>query len=119
MQSELKKTKIRQARRAKRIRKPLIRSQRERLSVCRSLKNLYAQIIDDRNSKTLVGLSTASKELSGIKNKTERAKKAGELLAKSAIEKGIKKVVFDRGFYKFHGRVAAFAEGARKAGLEF
>jgi large subunit ribosomal protein L18 len=119
MQSELKKTKIRRARRVKRIRKPLMRSDRHRLTVCRSLTNVYGQIIDDRNSMTTVGLSTSCKELSGIKNKTEKAKKAGEMLAKLALEKGVTKVVFDRGYYKFHGRVAAFAEGARSAGLVF
>jgi large subunit ribosomal protein L18 len=119
MQSELKKTKVRRARRAKRVRKPLILSERSRLSVNRSLTNLYAQIIDDRNSITIVGVSTACKELSGIKNKTEKSRKAGELLAKAALEKGVTKVVFDRGHYKFHGRIAAFAEGAREAGLVF
>lgn len=119
MQSELKKAKIRQARRAQRIRKPLIHSARPRLSVNRSLTNLYAQIIDDRKGVTVVGLSTASKELKAIKSRKERAQKAGEMLAKLALEKGIDKVVFDRGHYKFHGRVAAFATGARQAGLIF
>ncbi len=119
MQSELKKAKIRQCRRQRRVRKSLIKSARPRLSVNRSLTNLYAQIIDDRESKTIVGISTAVKELSSIKNKTEKAKRAGLILGKLAIEKGVTEVVFDRGFYKFHGRIAAFAEGAREAGLIF
>lgn len=119
MQSELKKAKIRRSRRAKRVRKTLIRAERPRLSVNRSLTNLYGQIIDDRESKTVVGVSTACKELKSIKDRKERAKKAGEMLAKLCLEKGIDKVVFDRGYYKFHGRIAAFAEGARQAGLVF
>ncbi len=119
MQSELKKAKVRQARRAQRIRKPLIKSDRPRLSVNRSLTAVYAQIIDDRESKTIVGISTASKELKGIKSRKERELKAGEMLAKLALEKGIDKVVFDRGHYKFHGRIATFAAGARQAGLIF
>ena len=119
MQSELKKAKIRQARRMKRVRKALIRSERPRLSVNRSLTNLYAQIIDDRESKTIVGISTASKELKSVSGRTEQSKKAGAMLAKLALSKGIEKVVFDRGSRKFHGRVAAFAEGAREAGLVF
>ncbi|MCH9617001.1 MAG: 50S ribosomal protein L18 [Chlamydiia bacterium] len=119
MQSELKKAKIRQERRVKRNRKALIRSERPRLSVNRSLTNLYAQIIDDRESKTVVGLSTACKDLKTIKDRKERAKKAGAMLAKLALAKGVEKVVFDRGHCKFHGRIAAFAEGAREAGLVF
>ncbi|MCH9621263.1 MAG: 50S ribosomal protein L18 [Chlamydiia bacterium] len=119
MQSELKKAKIRQDRRKMRVRAPLIKSSRLRLSVFRSLTNIYGQIIDDRESKTVVGISTQCKELKSIKNKTEKAKKAGEMLAKLAKEKGVDKVVFDRGYYKFHGRIAAFAEGARQAGLVF
>ena len=119
MQSELIKAKKRRVRRAKRVRKPLIHSARPRMSVCRSLKNLYVQIIDDRESKTLVGISTKHKDVSSIKGRKEQAKKAGELLAKLALEKGVDKVVLDRGHCKFHGRVAAFAEGAREAGLIF
>ena len=119
MQSELKKAKMRQGRRKMRVRAPLIRSNRLRLSVNRTLTHVYGQIIDDREGKTLVGFSTQSKELTEVKGKTEKAKKAGELLAKLAKDKGIDKVVFDRGYYKFHGRIAAFAEGAREAGLVF
>lgn len=119
MQSELIKAKKRQVRRAKRIRKPLIKSARPRLSVNRSLKNLYVQLIDDRESKTIAGISTAHKDIKSIKGRKEQAKKAGELLAKQVKDKGIEKVVFDRGHCKFHGRIAAFAEGAREAGLVF
>jgi large subunit ribosomal protein L18 len=119
MQSELIKAKKRQAKRARRIRKPLIHSERPRLSVHRSLTNVYAQIIDDRNSTTIVGISTASKELKSIKSRKERELKAGEMLAKLALEKGVNTVVFDRGHYKFHGRIATFATGARQAGLIF
>ena len=119
MQSELIKAKKRRARRAKRIRKPLIHCARPRMSVNRSLKNLYVQIIDDRESKTVVGISTAHKDIKTIKGRKEQAKKAGEILAKLAKEKGVDKVVFDRGHCKYHGRLAAFAEGAREAGLVF
>lgn len=119
MQSELKKAKLRRARRAKSIRRDLIRSDRPRLSVFRSLKNISGQIIDDRKFITLVGISTSSKEIRELKTKKERAEKAGELLGKAALEKGIKKIVFDRGHNKYHGLIATFAEGARKAGLEF
>jgi len=119
MQSELKKAKIRQDRRKKRVRAPLIRSNRLRLSIDRSLNNVYGQIINDRESKTLLGVSTLNKELKSIKNKTEKAKKAGQMLAELAKKQGIDKVVFDRGYYTYHGRIAAFADGAREAGLVF
>jgi large subunit ribosomal protein L18 len=90
---------------------------RPRLSVFRSNKFIYAQIIDDENGKTLVGVSEKELKEKGIK--TEKAKKLGEILAKKAIAKKIKTVVFDRGSYGYHGRVKAFAEGAREGGLVF
>lgn len=89
---------------------------RPRLAVSRSNKNLYLQLIDDEQGHTLV--SAAVKELKSKKiTKTEQATLLGQLLAKKAIEAGIKEVLFDRRFYKYHGRVKAAAEGAREAGL--
>jgi large subunit ribosomal protein L18 len=96
--------------------------QRPRLCVFRSLNHIYAQVIDDAKGTTLAAASTLEPELkgtSGGKKKTARAELAGSLLAKRAIEKGISTVVFDRGGYKYHGRVKAFAEAARQAGLKF
>lgn len=83
---------------------------------------MYAQLIDDEKSHTLLSVSTVQKDLRKSINYGGNIKAAvllGEYLAKKAIEKGIKKVVFDRGSYKYHGRVKAFAEAARKTGLEF
>ena len=98
-------------------------AERPRLSVFRSLSNVYAQLIDDENSTTLLSASTISKEikedLKNAKNKTEQGKKIGEFLAKKAIEKGITTVVFDRSGYRYHGRIKAVAEGAREGGLKF
>lgn len=94
---------------------------RPRLGVFRSLNHISAQIIDDDSGYTLVSASDLEKDLKdkpGIK-KTACAELVGALLAKRALEKGIKQVVFDRGGYKYHGRVAALAEAARKAGLQF
>ena len=91
-----------------------------RLNVYRSLKNIYAQIIDDKAGVTLVALSTASKQYAGeYGGNADAAKKVGQDLAKLALDKGIKDVVFDRGGYLYHGRVKALAEGAREGGLNF
>ena len=93
-----------------------------RLNVYRSTSNIYAQIIDDENGKTLCSASTLSKEIAdSIKGKTksEQAFAVGELIGKLALKKKIKTVVFDRGGYLYTGRVLQLAEGARKAGLEF
>lgn len=90
-----------------------------RLCVYRSNKNINAQIIDDTNGVTLVSASSVEKDFSGLGSNIDAAKKVGELVAKRALEKGIEKVVFDRGGYIFHGRVAALAEGARESGLKF
>ena len=94
--------------------------ERYRLSVSRSSKNISAQIIDDVNKVTLVSASSLEKELrSQKKNKTELSSIVAETLASKAKEKKITKVYFDRGTYKYHGRVKIFAEALRKNGLEF
>lgn len=91
-----------------------------RLNVFRSAKHIYAQVIDDVNQTTLVSASTLDKELT-VQNggNAEAAKLVGKLIAEKAQEKGIKKVVFDRAGFLYHGRVKALAEAAREAGLEF
>lgn len=114
----------RRERRKRRLRKNIQGTeQRYRLSVYRSLNNIYAQIIDDVKKETLVSASSAEKEIAGeIKNSTgkqEKSKKVGELLAKRALQKNIAAVVFDRNGYLYHGRVKALAEAAREAGLNF
>ncbi len=114
-------------RRKRRVRKKVFGTpERPRLSVFRSCKHIYAQIIDDVSGRTLVAASSLTPQirerLPEIKKeggKTAVAKAVGELLGQRALEAGIKKVVFDRGGYKYHGRVKALAEGARGAGLEF
>lgn len=107
------------ARRQRRIRKRISGSgERPRLSVSRSLKHIYAQIVDDTTGKTLVFAGTTGKA-APTGTKTERAKEIGTKLAGLAKEKGITKVVFDRGGRPYHGRIKALAEGAREGGLEF
>ena len=93
--------------------------ERPRLNVFRSNANIYAQIIDDVNGVTLVSANTLEKEFEGATGNCEAAKKVGAVLAERAKAKGINAVVFDRGGYIFHGRVAALAEGAREGGLKF
>lgn len=90
-----------------------------RLCVYRSIANIYAQIIDDQAGKTLVSASSTEKDFGLAGGNVEDAKKVGLLIGKRAIEKGIENVVFDRGGYLYHGRVASLAEGAREAGLKF
>ena len=90
-----------------------------RLNVFRSNANIYAQIIDDVNGVTLVAANTLEKEFEGATGNVEAAKKVGATLAERAKAKGIEEVVFDRGGYVYHGRVAALAEGAREGGLKF
>ena len=90
-----------------------------RLNVFRSTKNIYAQIIDDVKGVTLVAASSLDKEFNGNGGNKEAARKVGEMIAKRAAEKGISQVVFDRGGYVYHGRVAAVADGAREGGLKF
>ena len=93
--------------------------ERPRLNVFRSNANIYAQLIDDVNGVTLVSATTLEKEFEGASGNCEAAKKVGTVLAERAKAKGIKMVVFDRGGYLYHGRVAALAEGAREGGLDF
>jgi len=93
--------------------------EKPRLAVFRSEKNIYAQIIDDINGVTLVAASSLDKGFEGAGSNKDAAKLVGEAIAKKAIEKGIKEVVFDRGGFVYHGRVQSLAEGAREAGLEF
>ena len=98
-------------------------SERPRLVVYRSLSNMEGQLVDDVQGVTMTGLSTLASDVKAAAatemTKTDRARLAGKLLAERAREKGITKVVFDRGGYVYHGRVKAFAEGAREGGLEF
>lgn len=94
-------------------------NERPRLAIFRSLKHIYAQIIDDRSGQTVVAASSNDKEASMNGGNLAGAKAIGKLVAERAIEKGIKKVVFDRGGYLYHGRVKALADAAREAGLEF
>ena|SRR5687767_2730595 len=95
-------------------------AEKPRLSVFRSNRDIYAQLIDDNSGHTLLGASSKDKSFSFKKeNKVERAKQVGVALAKMAADKGIKNVVFDRGGYLYHGRVKALAEGAREGGLDF
>lgn len=97
---------------------------RPRLSVFRSNKAVYAQLINDEGGKTLVSanekeISPKTKQQADKRTKIERARLVGEILAKKAIKKKVKKVIFDRGPYRYHGRVKALAEGAKKGGLLF
>lgn len=113
-------TKINQKERRKtRVRKNALGTEeRPRLSVFRSNKLFYAQLINDKKGETMLGVS--EKNLDGIKGtKTEKAKALGLILAKKAKEIKVSSVVFDRGSYLFHGRVKSFAEGAREGGLKF
>lgn len=109
--------------RKKRIRKHLVGTQeRPRLNIFRSSKHIYAQVIDDEHGHTLVAASSVEKivkEQPKFKNKIAAADFVGKLIGERAIKKGLKKVVFDRGGFLFHGRVKAVSNGAREAGLDF
>jgi large subunit ribosomal protein L18 len=109
--------------RHKRLRKKISGTpERPRLAVFRSEKHMYAQIIDDIKGVTLVAASTTEKAMKEKLKKTwnvEAAKEVGKLIAERALAKGIKEVVFDRGGFKYHGRVKALADAAREAGLKF
>jgi large subunit ribosomal protein L18 len=122
MAATLKKV-VQRERRERRVRASIEgTAERPRLSVFRSTKHIYAQVIDDMAGTTLATVSTLSKDLKGTlgeANKTDAAKKVGEAIAKACLAKGVKKVVFDRGGYQYHGRVSALADAARSAGLEF
>ena len=116
---------LRQARdrRHKRLRQRLSgTAARPRLLVFRSLNHIYAQVVDDEASATIAAASSAEPEIkSGFAglNKSDRARRIGETVAQRAKERGVERVVFDRGGYRFHGRVRALAEGAREGGLDF
>lgn len=110
-------------RRKRRVRKKIFgTAERPRLSVYRSNKNIYAQLIDDESGKTVASASTVDGELSeriAELDKTAAAREVGKLIAERAKSNGFHKVVFDRNGYLYHGRVAAVGEGARESGLEF
>lgn len=106
------------ATRKRRIRKKISGTpERPRLSVFRSLNHIYAQVVDDGSGKTLASASSRDKSIEG-KDKSEKAKAVGQLVAKRCAEVNIKSVVFDRNGYQFHGRVKALADAARETGLE-
>lgn len=110
-------------RRHRRVRSKIVgTTERPRLNVFRSLRHIYAQVIDDSVGHTLVSASTLDKEIRNEceeLSKTESAQLVGEALAERALDQGITTVVFDRGGYKYHGRVQALAEAAREGGLDF
>lgn len=114
---------VARARRHQRVRKFISgTAERPRLCVFRSLSQIYAQVIDDEKGNTLASASTVDAELRAQmegKKKAEQAKLVGEAVARRAIDKGIKAVVFDRGGFRYIGRVKALADGARSGGLEF
>ena len=128
---KVKYSKLKRSRRLQRVRRHLrVRSKivgsadRPRLVVFRSLRNMEGQLVDDGTGCTLLGLSTLARAVREVtvedeRPKTARAFAAGKLLAERAREQGIDAVVFDRGGYKYHGRVKAFADGAREGGLRF
>jgi large subunit ribosomal protein L18 len=125
-QSKLRKSKsLQRQRRHLRVRNKVEgTADRPRLVVFRSLRNIEGQIVDDDAGSTLIGLSTLADGLKEFKpegknRRVEHAFAAGKLLAEQAKKKGISTVVFDRGGYRYHGRVKAFADGAREGGLEF
>ena len=111
------------ARRKLRIRRKISgKDERPRLSIFRSGRHVYAQVVNDTDGKTLAAASTLSRDLKGSlenDNKTDAAKKVGALIAKICLERKIDKVVFDRNGYLYHGRVKALADAAREAGLQF
>ena len=106
-------------RRAKKLRSNIRNQESPRLTVYRSSQHFYAQIFDSLGSKVMVSASTAEKDLNLKSNNIESVVDVGKKVAERAIENGIKKVVFDRSGYKYHGRIKALADSARKAGLEF
>ncbi len=123
MESELKRTKLNRKRRAKRLRRKVRGDEsRPRLNVIKSNKHIHVQLIDDETMVTLAGISTLSKEFRQTefnkKNKAS-AKQLGLKIAELSKAKNVKKIIFDRGPHKYHGVLAAVADGAREGGLEF
>lgn len=119
----LRKNQLKRAKKKIRVRKKIWgTSERPRMSIYRSLNQIYVQFIDDNAGKTIFSVSSLSKEITdeieNAKSKTEKSKVVGELAAKKAKEAGIKTALFDRNVYRFHGRVKAVAEGAREGGLK-
>lgn len=113
------KNKVRKARHL-RIRHNIVgNSSRPRLCVFRSIKNIFAQLIDDSKGITIVAASSVEKDFNTYGGNVAAAKKVGAAIAKKALDKGISEVVFDRGGYLYHGRIAALAQAARDAGLKF
>jgi large subunit ribosomal protein L18 len=110
------KTAIRQKRNRAKLKR--VNTDKPRLTVFRSAKNIYAQLIDDSKRTTIVSASSKEKSIEK-NNKTELSKIVGKLIAERSIAKGIKEVYFDRGSYKYHGRVKSLAEAARSGGLKF
>jgi large subunit ribosomal protein L18 len=110
------KTAIRQKRNRAKLKR--VNTDKPRLTVFRSAKNIYAQLIDDSKRTTIVSASSKEKSIKK-NNKTELSKIVGKLIAERSIAKGIKEVYFDRGSYKYHGRVKSLAEAARSGGLKF
>ena len=110
---------ISRIRRAKKTRMKIREQEAPRLSVFRSSKNFYVQLFDSLGSKVIAAASTIEKEGKSKNNNLESAKDLGKKIAERALENGIKKVVFDRSGYKYHGRIKALADSAREAGLEF
>ena len=124
MNTNLKKRNKLREKRIKRVRKKVFGTPfRPRLTVYRSNKYIYAQIIDDTKSNTLVSVSSLQKEIKEQLNGKTKDKKAaaliGKIIAEKALKLGIDKVVFDRRFYRYHGRIKALADSAREAGLKF
>jgi large subunit ribosomal protein L18 len=117
------KKEIARKRRHKRIRKKVVgTAERPRFAIFRSSNHIYAQIINDDAGHTIISASTLDKELvsqGGHKGNKDAAKRVGEVLARKALDKGVKKVVFDRGGFLYHGRIKSLADGAREGGLEF
>jgi large subunit ribosomal protein L18 len=112
------------SRRHRRVRKKIAgTTERPRLVVFRSLRHIYGQLVDDSRGVTLMGISSMSPSVQGnikdVKGKVGTSKLTGKALAEKAIQSGVESVVFDRGGYKYHGRIRAFAEGAREGGLKF
>mmetsp|Transcript_24521 Transcript_24521/g.11737 ORF Transcript_24521/g.11737 Transcript_24521/m.11737 type:complete len:126 (+) Transcript_24521:855-1232(+) len=113
---------IKRLRRKKNVRKKIFGDkEKPRLTVYRSLKHIYAQIIDDKQGKTLISCSTLDKnlDLKSCKNRVEIGFAVGRVLGKKALESKIKNICFDKNGYKYHGRVKSLADGARDAGLKF